>query len=249
MTAREWDAATYDRISASMEMLGRVVIDRMELAGDETVLDAGCGSGRVTQALVERLPRGRVIAVDSSPAMVEIARRLLGERVEVRLADLLELELAEPVDAILCTATLHWIDDHDRVLARLFAALVPGGRLMAQCGADRNVERFRSAAARIGAAEPYAEYLGGWRGPWNFPRADAARERLERAGFTGVRCWVEASPYEPERPREYITYMVIGPYVERLPESLRQPFVDAVMRDLHEPRLVDYVRLNMEARA
>ena len=66
MPVREWDGASYDRISATMEALGRDVLARLDLRGDELVLDAGCGSGRITQALVERLPRGRVIAVDQS---------------------------------------------------------------------------------------------------------------------------------------------------------------------------------------
>src|SRR5918997_2223212 len=131
---RDWDAATYERLSAPIEAMGRDVLSRLELAGDETVLDAGCGTGRVTAALVERLPRGRVIAVDGSPAMVREARKRLPESVEVREADLLELELPEPVDAIVSTATFHWILDHDRLFARLREALVPGGRLVAQCG-------------------------------------------------------------------------------------------------------------------
>ena len=94
MQARDWDGASYDRISAPQEALGRAVLARMHLRGDETVLDAGCGSGRVTEALLERLPRGRVIAVDASPSMVEQARRRLGaRRVEIHQMDLLELEL------------------------------------------------------------------------------------------------------------------------------------------------------------
>src|SRR5918999_4121169 len=95
---RDWDAAAYDRLSAPVEAMGRDLLARLELRGDETVLDAGCGTGRVTAALVERLPRGHVIAVDGSPAMAEEARRRLPASVDVREADLNELELAEPVD-------------------------------------------------------------------------------------------------------------------------------------------------------
>src|SRR3954465_3767916 len=105
---RDWNADSYERISAPMEAMGREVLDRLELRGDERVLDAGCGTGRVTAALVERLPRGEVVAVDGSPAMAEGARERLGPGVEVFVADLLELELGEPVDAILSTATFHW---------------------------------------------------------------------------------------------------------------------------------------------
>src|ERR671917_1004028 len=131
---RDWDAAQYERLSAPLEAMGRDVLSRLELDGDETVLDAGCGTGGVTEALAERLPRGRVIAVDGSRSMVEQARERLPDRVEVREADLLELTVDEPVDAILSTATFHWIADHDGLFTRLLAALKPGGRLVAQCG-------------------------------------------------------------------------------------------------------------------
>src|SRR5260370_14153268 len=101
MPVREWDGTSYDRISAPMEALGREVLGRLELRGDEVVLDAGCGAGRITEALVQRLPHRRVIAVDESPSMVDAARRRLRLDADVRLVDLLALELDEPVDAIL----------------------------------------------------------------------------------------------------------------------------------------------------
>ena len=57
---RDWDARTYDRVADPMTRWGAAVLDRLALDGDERVLDAGCGTGRVTEALAERLPRGRV---------------------------------------------------------------------------------------------------------------------------------------------------------------------------------------------
>src|SRR6266566_1004259 len=132
---RSWDGQSYDRISGPMEALGREVLARLRLSGDEVVLDAGCGSGRITEALLERLPRGRVIAVDASASMLKAASERLSDthasgdgRLELRLADLLEFALPEPVDAIFSTATFHWIADHERLFARLRALLRPGGR-------------------------------------------------------------------------------------------------------------------------
>ena len=139
MPPREWDAATYDRVAAPQETWGRDVLERLDLRGDERVLDAGCGTGRVTALLLERVPDGHVVAVDGSQAMVDETRRRFGDRVEAFAVDLLDLELDDPVDAILSTATFHWIKDHDRLFARLHAALKPGGRLVAQCGGAGNV--------------------------------------------------------------------------------------------------------------
>src|SRR5919198_1797853 len=157
--ARDWDASTYERLSQPLAQMGTDVLARLELDGDETVLDAGCGTGKVTAALLERLPRGRVIAVDAAPSMVQEARDKLPETVDVRLADLSELEI-EPVDAILSTATFHWIADHDRLFSNLYNALKPGGRLVAQCGGKGNVAAIKNAGFTVASRPPFAEHLG-----------------------------------------------------------------------------------------
>src|ERR1700730_9544427 len=124
MRSRDWDAVTYDRVSDPQLAWAVDQLDRLELTGDEVVLDAGCGSGRVTALLADRLPRGRVYAVDAAPSMAEHAARTLAlrypERATVLCKDLVELELPEPVDAVFSNATFHWIPDHERLFARLY---------------------------------------------------------------------------------------------------------------------------------
>ncbi len=242
MTPRDWNAESYQRISAPMEAMGREVLDRLELRGDERVLDAGCGTGRVTAALLERLPRGEVIAVDGSPAMVAEAQERLGPRVDARVADLTELVLEAPVDAILSTATFHWIPDHDRLFEHMFAALKPGGRFVAQCGGEGNVAAVRAAIDAV--AEPA---LAGWAGPWNFQSPEATAERLERIGFVEVETWPQTVRVEPEDPREYLGTIMLGSHLERIPPERRDGFVDAVLAALPEPA-IEYVRLNLSGR-
>jgi len=249
MSVRDWDGASYDRISTTMEALGLEVLARLELAGDELVLDAGCGSGRITQALIQRLPRGRVIAVDQSASMVAAARERLGETAEVRELDLLELELDEPADAILSTATFHWIADHELLFARLRAALCPGGALVAQCGGEGNIDVLRGEAHRVLARDPYAEHFRDWRAPWNYAAPERTRERLLAAGFSQAECWLTPAPRQPEQPREFLSTIVLGPHVQQLPADLRERFLDELLGELGEPVTVDYVRLNIDARA
>jgi trans-aconitate 2-methyltransferase len=249
MPARSWDGNSYDRVSGTMEALGLEVLERLDLAGDELVIDAGCGSGRITEALIERLPRGRVIALDESASMVDAARRRLGPDVDVRVMDLLELELAEPADAILSTATFHWIADHERLFERLRGALRPGGRLVAQCGGEGNIDVLRGKAGYVLARDPYAEHFRDWRPPWNYAGPEQTHERLLAAGFTTADCWLTPAPREPEQPREFLSTIVLGPHVQQLPEDLREPFMDDVLAELGEPVVVDYVRLNIDATA
>src|SRR5690349_461393 len=92
---REWDAESYDVVSDPQFKWGMEVLERMQLRGDEYVLDAGCGSGRVTEELLERLPDGRMLAVDASRAMIEKARERLGDRASYLVVDLAELEVDE----------------------------------------------------------------------------------------------------------------------------------------------------------
>jgi trans-aconitate 2-methyltransferase len=235
-------------MSAPLEAMGREVLDRLSLSGDERVLDAGCGTGRVTAALLERLPRGEVVAVDGSPAMVEAARERLGDSVELRVADLLELEIAPPVDAVLSTATFHWIADHDRLFARLLGVLKPGGRLVAQCGGAGNIAALAAAAELVGAREPFAAALDGWSGPWNFAGTEETAERLTRLGWTDVWTWYQHVRVEPDDPHEYLGTVALGEHLERLDAGLRGPFVEAVIAELDEP-VVEYVRLNILARS
>jgi trans-aconitate 2-methyltransferase len=247
MPAREWDGATYDRISTPQESWGRAVLDRLGLNGDEVALDAGCGSGRVTQMLAERVPNGRVIAVDASVSMAQAARERLGPEADVRVMDLLDLELREPVDAVLSTATFHWIADHERLFARLHAALRPGGQLVAQCGGKGNIDRVRGAAAPLLAREPYAAHFVGWRTPWNYASPEDTRARLLAAGFSAAQCWLTPAPVTPPEPRVFIGSVIFGPHLDRLPAQLHEPFLDDVLAAVGEPVVIDYVRLNIDA--
>jgi trans-aconitate 2-methyltransferase len=250
MPAREWDGKSYDRISGPMEQMGVAVLERLPLAGDETVLDAGCGSGRVTAALIERLPHGRVIAVDGSADMIASARERLGDAVELRVVDLLDLTLPEPVDAVFSTATFHWISDHETLFARLRAVLKPGGRLIAQCGGHGNVVRIYAAADAVGSRKPFADQLGGWVGPWNFAGAQTTERRLREAGFSAARAWLSEWPVETPDGEEWLRTIVLGSHLERLPAELRDAYVEQVGEILGtDPLRVDYVRLNIDATA
>src|ERR1700722_1481603 len=227
MSPRDWNASSYDNISAPQQQWGATVVERLELRGDETVLDAGAGTGRVTEMVLERLPRGRVIAVDGSPSMCETAReRLPAERVTVICSDLLELELPEPVDAIVSTAPFHWIHDHDALFARLRAGIRDGGQFVAQCGGHGNIDRARRIGEALAAREPYARHLAGIGALWNYADAELTRARLEATGFDVSACWLQPAPVTPPAPREFLETVIFRPYLDHLPAGFRPPFTE-----------------------
>jgi trans-aconitate 2-methyltransferase len=246
--SRDWDAATYDRVATPQVEWAGPVLDRLELRGDETVLDAGCGTGRVTKLVIERVPRGRVIAVDAAPAMVAQARAAIGDRAEVLLQDLSELRLREQVDAVFSNAVFHWVLDHDRLFTRLFAVLKPGGRIEAQCGGAGNIQTFHDAVSRLADRPPFSSYFEDWQGPWHFASDGEATQRLERIGFTDVHCWLEDRPVTPPEPYDFIRTVCLGHHLEQLPDELRDTLVGSVVDTLGDPLTLEYVRLNISAR-
>jgi trans-aconitate 2-methyltransferase len=246
---REWDAASYQRVSVPHEEWAEAILERLPLRGDETVLDAGCGTGRVTRMLVERLPAGRVLAVDGSPAMIEKVREVLRPGDEAIVSDLTELALPEPVDAIASSAVFHWIADHDLLFRGLRSCLRDGGRLVAQCGGAGNIEEFRQVSAEAAARDPYATHLEDFEEPWYYADAEETQARLRRAGFGGVRCWLQPWDVVPPEPREFMRTIVLAPHTDSLPSELREPFVDDVLALAGEPLDLRYVRLNIDALA
>jgi trans-aconitate 2-methyltransferase len=234
------------------------VIDDLELNGDETVLDAGCGSGSVTFDLRQRLPRGRIYAVDASAEMVEALRARVaaegaGNVVPVQ-ASLTDFTLPEAVDAVFSNAVFHWITDDEALFGCLFRATKPGGRLRAQCGGYGNNAAVLASVEKVRADARFARHLGDFRDSKKYRREDEAAAALERAGWRDVRArlWPEAVPFDDEREAAlYVRTILLRDHVARLPEEFADEYCLAVVRETVRrrgtPYAADYVRLDLWA--
>jgi trans-aconitate 2-methyltransferase len=257
--SREWNSEAYHRLSGPQVSWGKKVLSRLRLRGDETVLDAGCGTGRLTAELLDALPLGRVVGIDLSQNMLRCAREHLGHfkgRANLVLCDLLRLPFEARFDGIVSTAAFHWVLDHDRLFANLRRALVPGGWLEAQCGGGPNVFCVRQRAGELAATPKFASFFAGFHEPWLFQDAESAAQTLLRAGFVEVETSVEAAPTildSAGQYNEFVRNIILWRHLENIPsEQLRAEFMaeltDRASTDT-PPFSLDYWRLNLRGRA
>ena len=254
--SREWNAAAYHAVSDPQFTWGVRVLDRVDFAGDEHVLDAGCGSARLTKELAARIPAGFVVGCDLSENMTHAAARTLGDlgSTPVVCADLLSLPFSRSFDVIFSTATFHWVLDHDRLFSELRVILRDGGRVEAQCGGGPNLAIIHARADILAAEAPFRASFGDWREPWHFAAPEETQRRLLRAGFHRAHCWLEHAPTrfpDAERYRTFVETVVLRPYLVKLSNSdLRKLFVDTIVAEAgaDEPSFtLDYWRLNISA--
>src|SRR5829696_3657287 len=194
----EWNATSYHKVSAPQTSWGHKVLNRLHVAGDERAIDAGCGSGRLTAELMERLPHGRLVAIDRSWNMLITARAnlrpVLGSRVAFVQVSLPNLPFTDWADLVFSTATFHWIKDHPALFAGIFDALRRRGRLHAQCGGGPNLRRAHELAEQVMHSEMFSRYFTDWPAPWEFADAIVTADRLTTAGFIDVETSLEETP-------------------------------------------------------
>ncbi|MBS1870775.1 MAG: class I SAM-dependent methyltransferase [Actinobacteria bacterium] len=243
---REWDAGAYDTLNAPMTARGNDAVARLELRGDETVLDAGCGTGEVTATLLERLPRGHAIALDGSRAMLDAARERFAADARVSF---LHADLGEPltgplggarVDAIVSTSTFHWVRDHDALFRHLAGALTPGGQLVVDCGGAGNIAAVLDALRALGHHEH----------PWTYAGVGETEARLRAAGFdrTDVRLVPRTTRFESDEQLErFLTSVVLRTFVTELGDEAGGALVRDVAARL-PAREIRWVRLEVVAR-
>jgi trans-aconitate methyltransferase len=254
--AKEWNAESYHRVSAPQTEWGRRVLSRLSVRGDERVIDAGCGTGRLTGELLAMLPRGRLVAIDRSWNMLLTARANLrpdyGSRVSFVRVELPPLPFNDWADLVFSTATFHWVLDHAALFREVFMALRRGGRLFAQCGGGPNLADAHRLADEVMQMELFAKHFQNWSGVWEFSSAEEAAIRMRDAGFVEVETSLEPAPTtlaDEDSYREFVTTVIYNPHLARLPEGpLRAAFVDEITARAarqEPPFTLDYWRLNL----
>jgi trans-aconitate 2-methyltransferase len=254
--SREWEASTYHRVSDPQVSWGKKVLATLKLRGDEFLMDAGCGSGRLTAELLENLQQGRVVGVDLSENMLATARDHLrsqfGTRAQFVVADLQDLPFEHSFDGIFSTAAFHWVPDHLRLFRSLARALRPGGWMRAQCGGGPNLARLRKRMDTLMASQNYSRFFAHFRNPWVFNDAETAAELMRKAGFVEVETSLEPALTVLEdlgSYSEFVRTVILRRHLQEIPDALLgSEFVAelACQAALDDPPFsVDYWRLNL----
>jgi trans-aconitate methyltransferase len=234
-TRPQWDPEDYRRNSTGQLAWARELIAKLQLRGDERVLDLGCGDGKVTAEIAAAVTQGSVVGIDSAPGMIELASRLFpaGEHPNLafRLMDARELDLPAEYDVVFSNAVLHWVLDHGPVLRGIARSLMPGGRCLLQMGGRGNGAEVLAVLDELAALPEWAPYLAGMGQVYGFYGPDDYAPWLAEVGLVALRLEL--------LPKDMVHEGAAGlagwirstwlPYTQRVPEGQREEFIAALV--------------------
>jgi trans-aconitate 2-methyltransferase len=265
-----WDAQTYDEVSRLVQYRwGQQILEWRKWNGDETVMDAGCGSGLLSKLLAKKVPRGKVYAVDVDSNMVRQAKRNLKglENVELVESDFAYVKLPTKLDVIFSNAALHWVHDHAQVFKHFWDMLncdeTKGGQLLIQCGGYGNLQRILAMLRRVMEFNEFKEYFASFNQSWYFAKPDDTSKLLGEIGYVNTKIHLHddcVNLIDREIYSRFVKTVIMKPFLERLPDDkLRNRYLELFLQEVEKssasissnksqtPWSLDYVRLNIIA--
>jgi len=241
----KWDAGDYACHSRAQYQWARKLIKRLGLKGSETLLDLGCGDGKVTAEIAACLKSGRVLGIDSSDQMIALAADIFPVSAHPNLSflkqDVRELSFFEEFDLVFSNAVLHWVLDHRPVLKGIYQALKPNGRVVAQMGGKGNAANVVAAAHEIIEKVEWNIFFNDFTFPYGFYSAEEYEPWLKNAGFTILDIKLKPITMVHETGEQFKGWFRTTwlPYIHRIPINLQEKFIHAVIGKYLETNLPD----------
>lgn len=262
VSTSKWNAAAYAANSAVQQSWAREILAKLNLRGDERILDVGCGDGKVTAEIARAVPRGSVLGVDASPEMIAFAQKTFPAKknrgLKFQVCDARRLEtLPTRFDLLFSNAALHWVDDHEAILSGAAAVLLSGGRLAISCGGKGNAHDVFLALRPEMRLKRWREFFRKMPMPYFFYAPGDYEKWLPKFGFKIN--LLKLAPKDATYPgaEGFATWLRTTwlPFVQRVPEAAREEFITAVTQRYlaqHPPDKagqvhVRMVRLEMDA--
>jgi trans-aconitate 2-methyltransferase len=255
---RSWNARTYDKVSSNVQLQwGRKLLDKRRWIGNEIVMDAGAGSGNLTKILADKLPQGKIYAVDADPNMVHQAKSNLSgwRNVQVIHSRMDKVSLPTEVDVIFSNAALHWLLDQEGVFSYFWQLLKPNGELLIEYGGHGNVERPLSVIFKIMQSDQFKEHFVNWKQSWYFPKSDETERLLQKVRFRDIQVNLSSQtiPFSDRQSFAiFVRTVIMKPFLGYLPDAKKkEQFLDAFLNEFERSGWgwsLDFMRLSISAR-
>jgi trans-aconitate methyltransferase len=232
-----WNAAAYAANSTVQQTWARELIAKLELRGEKNILDIGCGDGKVTAEIARAVPNGLVVGTDASPQMIAFAKKIFPAKknpnLQFQICDARKIsakKFAVKFDVVFSNAALHWVDDHEKILRGAAAVLKSGGRLVVSCGGKGNAQDVFVALRPEMRLKRWCEFFRQMPTPYFFYAPDDYKKWLPKSGFKIQKLKLAPKDATYEGADGFATWLRTTwiPYVQRVPENLREEFIAAV---------------------
>jgi trans-aconitate 2-methyltransferase len=256
-----WNARAYDKVSSNVQLeWGQKLLEkkRRKWTGNEIVMDAGAGSGNLTKILADKVPSGKVYAVDADPNMVEQAKSNLSayRNVQIIHSSMVKVSLPTQVDMIFSNAALHWVLDQEGVFLHFWQLLKPKGELLIECGGGKNLERTLPVIFKIMQSDQFKKHFANWKQPWYFPKPDETEKLLQKARFKDIEVNLSNQTTTfPDRESfaNFVKTVIMKPFLGHIHDAKKKnQFVDAFLNEFERSSrwkwLLDFMLLGIFAR-
>ena len=230
----EFDAEKYSEASPHQRRWGEKLIAEFDFTGDQRILDLGCGEGNLTARLAQLVPQGFIVGIDASESMVASAKKAhKAENLRFDLVDINDVDFADEFDVVFSNATLHWVKDHNKLLANVYKSLKAGGIVRFNFAGDGNCSHLSKVLKQTMAEDKYAGYFASFDWPWYMPSVAEYEKTLKQFDFKQARVWPEnADTYFPDADAmtKWIDQPSLVPFLKCITAADKQSFRDTVVQ-------------------
>ncbi len=231
----EFSGSQYEKASAHQTQWGQELMSLLSLSGTESILDLGCGDGRLTQQLAQLVPHGNVLGIDASAGMIQAAKQREGSNLSFLQMDINAMDFREEFDVIFSNAALHWVLDHRRLLHAAHCALKPNGKLLWNFAGNGNCSHFFAVVKELMNQIPYKPFFTQFSWPWYMPTLEEYRTLAKQAGFSEIQVKeVNADRYfaDSDSMIRWIDQPSLVPFLQPLPKDLKSAFREKTVQQM-----------------
>ena len=231
----EWDAAEYSRRSGLQEAMAQEVLALLDLKGSERVLDVGCGDGKITAEVANRVPRGEVLGVDASQDMITFASSHFGPAVRPNLrfevADARRLPFRNEFDLVISFNALHWVPEQDAAIRSIRSAMRSDGRALLRLVPAGERKSLENVIEETRLSSRWGAYFRGFHDPYLHLTPKQYGDLAEKNGFRVLRIHTEAKAWDFQSRAAFFAFCAVGfvEWTRLLPEAERPAFINDVL--------------------